>query len=149
MRKAVKLPQLTRHFAALSTIDTKRKSFQNNHLRNSDFCFYKAPQVTLLENRCLLDRGMWQVKKLRRRQVVELTPWITLIPLDSALSGPEFVKRDPLDLARLYQSLLDAGLAKCRADVARYFGVSRARVTQVLRRLKSTDDNPEPTKRKG
>jgi hypothetical protein len=96
---------------------------------------HKAPQVTLLENRCLLDRGVRQVEKLRRGQVVELTPWASLISVNSAPSVPEFVKRDPLALARLYLSLLESGLASSRADVARYFGVSRARVTQVLRRL--------------
>jgi hypothetical protein len=95
----------------------------------------KAPQVILLENRCFIDRGVWHVRKLRRGQVVELTPWITLVSLSSTPLAAQSVKRDPLDLARLYQSLLDAGLAKTRADVARYFGVSRARVTQVLQRL--------------
>ena len=95
----------------------------------------KAPRVTLLENHCFIDRGVWQVKKLRRGQIVELTPWITLVSLCSAPSEPQFVKRDRLSQARLYQSLLDSGLAKSRAEVARYFGVSRARVTQVLQRL--------------
>ncbi len=94
-----------------------------------------APQIIRPENRCILDRGVWQVKKLRRGQVVELTPWATLFSVDPVPAGPEFVKRDPLALARLYLSLLESGLAKSRADVARYFGVSRARVTQVLRRL--------------
>ena len=95
----------------------------------------KAPQVIHLENRCLVDRGAWQIKRLRRGQVVELTPWSSLESLDSTVSGPLPVKRDPLAQARLYQSLLDSGLAKNRADVARYFGVSRARVSQVLNRL--------------
>ncbi len=44
--------------------------------------------------------------------------------------------RDPLKLARYYQSLLDSGEFENRAAVARYLGVSRARVSQVLRRLK-------------
>jgi hypothetical protein len=43
--------------------------------------------------------------------------------------------RDPLMLARYYQSLLDSGQFENRAALARYLGVSRARVTQVLRRL--------------
>ena len=97
--------------------------------------FHKAPQVIHLENRCLVDQGAWQIKRLRRGQVVELTPWRSLDSLNSPVSEPLFVKRDPLSQARLYQSLLDSGLAKNRADVARYFGVSRARVTQVLQRL--------------
>jgi hypothetical protein len=44
-------------------------------------------------------------------------------------------RRDPLKLARYYQSLLDSGNFENRAALARYLGVSRARVTQVLRRL--------------
>jgi hypothetical protein len=44
--------------------------------------------------------------------------------------------RDPLKLARYYQSLLDYGRFENRAALARFLGVSRARVTQVLQRLK-------------
>ena len=43
--------------------------------------------------------------------------------------------RDPLKLARYYQSLLDSGKFENRAALARYLGVSRARVSQVLRLL--------------
>jgi Mn-dependent DtxR family transcriptional regulator len=35
-----------------------------------------------------------------------------------------------------YQSLLNSGQFENRAALARYLGVSRSRVTQVLRRLK-------------
>ncbi|MBR9804583.1 HTH domain-containing protein [bacterium] len=38
-------------------------------------------------------------------------------------------------LARYYQSLLDSGEVMTRAELARHLGVSRARVTQVLKRL--------------
>lgn len=41
--------------------------------------------------------------------------------------------RDPLKLARYYQSLLDSGEFESRATLADYLGVSRARVTQVAR----------------
>jgi Mn-dependent DtxR family transcriptional regulator len=44
-------------------------------------------------------------------------------------------RRDPLKLAQYYQSLMDSGKFENRAALARYLGVSRARVTQVLRRL--------------
>ena len=43
---------------------------------------------------------------------------------------------DPLRLARYYQSLIDTGKYESRAALARFLGVSRARVTQVLNRLK-------------
>ena len=39
--------------------------------------------------------------------------------------------------ARCYQSIFDSGEVKTRAELARYLDVSRARVTQVLNRLKT------------
>ena len=45
-----------------------------------------------------------------------------------------------MHLARHYQSLLDSGEVSTRAELARHFGVSRARVTQVLKRLARADD---------
>jgi hypothetical protein len=44
-------------------------------------------------------------------------------------------RRDPLKLARYYQSLMDSGKFETKAALARYLSVSRSRVTQVLRRL--------------
>jgi hypothetical protein len=46
-------------------------------------------------------------------------------------------RRDPLKLERYYQSLMDSGKFENRAALARHLGVSRARVTQVLRRIKN------------
>jgi Mn-dependent DtxR family transcriptional regulator len=43
--------------------------------------------------------------------------------------------RDPLKFARYYQSLMDSGKFESQAALARYLGVSRPRVTRVLRRL--------------
>jgi hypothetical protein len=45
-------------------------------------------------------------------------------------------KRDPLKPARYYQSLIDSGKFESRAVLARYLRAIRARVTQVLRRLR-------------
>ena len=42
---------------------------------------------------------------------------------------------DGMERARYYQSLLDSGEVRSRAELARLLGVSRARVTQVLNRL--------------
>ena len=47
-------------------------------------------------------------------------------------------KRDRMRLARYYQSLLDTEEVNTRAELARYLGVSRACVTQVLMRLDRT-----------
>ena len=44
-------------------------------------------------------------------------------------------KRDRMRLASYYQSLLDSGEVGTKAELARYLGISRARVTQVLNRL--------------
>lgn len=46
-------------------------------------------------------------------------------------------------LALHYQSLLDSGQVSSRAELARFLGVSRARVTQVLKRLNQQSDCPE------
>jgi len=40
-----------------------------------------------------------------------------------------------MKLANHYQAFLDSGKFENRAALARYLGVNRARVTQVLRRL--------------
>lgn len=52
-------------------------------------------------------------------------------------------RRDGLKLARHYQSLLDSGKFENRAALARFLSVSRARVTQVLNRLKSPATEPD------
>lgn len=44
-------------------------------------------------------------------------------------------KRDGLILAKKSSSMLDSGAFCSRAELARYLGVSRARVTQVLKRF--------------
>ena len=54
--------------------------------------------------------------------------------LPEAMEAPK-PKTDPLRIALYYQSLLDSGKFESRAALARFLGVSRARVTQVLNRL--------------
>ena len=44
--------------------------------------------------------------------------------------------QDGLEKARYYQSLLDSGEVETRAELARFLGVSRARVPQVVNRFK-------------
>lgn len=56
------------------------------------------------------------------------------------------VNRDPLALAKFYKGLLDSGTVENRAALARYLGVSRSRVTQVLRRLEKA---PKPSSQNG
>lgn len=79
-----------------------------------------------------------QLKRLQRAAVIELFAW------NAAFSGKLEPKpapkerREPLKLAHHYQALLDSGKFENRAALARHLGVSRARVTQVLKRLAST-----------
>jgi hypothetical protein len=72
---------------------------------------------------------------LRRSPVIAMFPWNDFSDAKSKTEPAPKERRDPLKLARYYQSLLDSGKFESRAALARYLGVSRARVTQVLRRL--------------
>lgn len=78
------------------------------------------------------------MKRLRRAAVIAILPWNAF---SNAKLEPKPVPkecRDPLKLARYYQSLLDTGKFESRAALARYLGVSRARVTQVLNKLQAS-----------
>jgi hypothetical protein len=77
-----------------------------------------------------------QVDRLRRSPVIALFPWNAASDAKPEPKPAPKERRDPLELARDYQSLLDSGTFESGATLARYLGVSRARVTQVLRRLK-------------
>jgi hypothetical protein len=77
------------------------------------------------------------LKKLRRAAVIEIIPWNGSSEPEPTVSVTPKEPRNPFKLARYYQSLLDSGQFENRAALARFFGVSRARVTQVLRRLAS------------
>jgi len=46
------------------------------------------------------------------------------------------IYRNPIYLATEYKKMIDSGQAKNQADLARKLGISRARVTQILRLLK-------------
>ena len=76
-----------------------------------------------------------QVSRLRRAAVIALLPWNTAFDAKPEPIPAPRERRDPLKLARYYQSLIDSGKLESRAALARYLGVRRPRVTQVLRRL--------------
>jgi hypothetical protein len=82
-----------------------------------------------------VERGTLQINRLRRAAVIALIPWGSPSSTEPRAASVPKPRRDPLHLARYYQSLLDSGKFESRAALARYLGVSRARVTQVLRRL--------------
>jgi hypothetical protein len=79
--------------------------------------------------------GTLQVKSLHRVPVIIVCPWNTPSGSKTNTNAPPQERRDPLKIARYYQSLMDSGSFESRAALARYLGVSRARVTQVLKRL--------------
>jgi hypothetical protein len=76
-----------------------------------------------------------QVKRLRRAAVIDIFPWNAAFDAKLEPKPATKERRDPLKRAQYYQSLLDSGKFESRAALARYLGVSRARVTQVLKRL--------------
>jgi hypothetical protein len=75
------------------------------------------------------------------REAISLYPWNALPTIPVTPTKKAVPARDPLRLARYYQSLFDGGEFKTRDEVARFLGVSRARVTQVLNRLNSHNSN--------
>ena len=62
-------------------------------------------------------------------------PWGVPATPETKEASSTRLEHDPLKLARYYQSLLDSGQFENHAALARHLGVSRAIVTQVLRRL--------------
>lgn len=95
----------------------------------------RSPTLSQIDS-CFIERGALCVKRLRQTPVVVLHPWTA--HLDEK-PKPRLVRKerpDGMKLARNYQALLDSGKFESRAALARHLGVSRARVTQVLARLK-------------
>jgi hypothetical protein len=99
------------------------------------FAFHgSSPRRSQLDS-CFVERGTLQANRLRRSPVIVLFPWNA--GSDAKLEPKPALKerRDPLKLARYYRSLLASDKFESRAALARYLGVSRARVSHVLRRL--------------
>ncbi|TWT41303.1 hypothetical protein KOR42_48430 [Thalassoglobus neptunius] len=97
----------------------------------------KAPRIGHYANHNLVELGAYELIKLRQSSSLVFHPW-NPIPERKQTVKPK-KKRDRMRLARYYQTLLDSGKFESRAALARYLGVSRARVTQVLNRLKDQD----------
>ncbi len=90
----------------------------------------------------LVELGAFAVNRLRRSAEVKFYPWTAASsipkPKVTATSKPA-KKQDRMRLAHKYDELLRSGVVSNRAELARHLGVSRARVTQVLNRLKQVD----------
>ena len=93
-----------------------------------------SPRRTQLEPG-FIERGTLRLKRLRRAAVIEFIPWNGSSSPERQVPPLPNESRHPNKLARYYQSLLDSGKFENRSALARYLSVSRARVTQVLKRL--------------
>jgi len=83
----------------------------------------------------LIERGTFHLSRLQRAAVIKFIPRNGSSSPERQVPPLPKESRDPIKLARYYQSLLDSGKFENRSALARYLGVSRARVTQVLKRL--------------
>ena len=102
----------------------------------------KSPRRSQLEPG-LIERGTLQIKRLHRRVIIVFFPWNGSSEPEPKDSATPKEPRDPLKLARYYQSPLDSGKFENRAALACYLGVSRARVTRVLKRLNKVPTSNE------
>ncbi|MCZ2342039.1 MAG: hypothetical protein LC104_09630 [Bacteroidales bacterium] len=93
-----------------------------------------SPILSQLDS-CFVERGTLSLKRLERRPVIVLRPWYAHSDEKPESTPARKERPDGMKLARHYQALLDSGKFENRAALARHLGVSRARVTQVLRRL--------------
>ncbi len=107
----------------------------------------EAPRGVLNSNRGFVELGFYALNRLRRKPIIEFYAWNPPPTSKKEQNDPGKPSGDPLRLARYYQSLLDTGKFESRAALARFLHVSRARVTQVLNRLRqgSAPTYPVPT----
>jgi hypothetical protein len=113
----------------LSRLDARQKS---------------APRAVRHSHHGFTELGAYELNRLRRTPVYTFYPWNARPAIEKSPPATCKSSRDPLMLARYYQSLLDTGRFESRAALARFLGVSRARVTQVLNRLKSPPNASGP-----
>ena len=101
--------------------------------------FFEAPRIGLKSHHGFVEIGAFVTRQLRQTRSIEFHAWTSPKAIKEAKSKSR-PKREPLRLARYYQSLSDTGTFESRAALARHLGVSRARVTQILNRLKDAND---------
>ena len=100
----------------------------------------KAPRAGHYTHRGFVELGSFGTNKLRQTREITFYPWNPVSAIPKPPRSPQKPRRDRMRLARYYQSLLGSGKFESRAALARHLGVSRARVTQVLNRLKKDND---------
>lgn len=102
---------------------------------------WSHPRGVLNSNRGFVELGSHALNRLRRKPIIEFYAWNVPPTSNKERNDPGRPGRDSLRLARYYESLLHTGKFESRAGLARFLGVSRANVTQVLNRLKSCASN--------
>ena len=98
----------------------------------------RVPSVSPSHPLCehgLVELGAFRINNSRRSPKVEFHCWKPISGIPTPKCEQTKRRPDGLERARCYLSLLESGEVKTRAELAHYLGVSRARVTQVLRRL--------------
>ena len=103
----------------------------------------KAPRGGHYTHHGFVELGAFGTNKLRQTREIVFYPWNPVSAIPKPPKASQKPRRDRMRLARYYQSLLDSGKFESRAALARHLGVSRARVTQVLNRLKVLDQAVE------
>ena len=98
-----------------------------------------SPSRTLCEHG-VVELGAFRINNLRRSPKVVFYPWKSISAIPEPQRKAKKTKPDRMKLAHEYQAILDSGVVHTRAELARHLGVSRARVTQVLRRLETLAD---------
>ena len=87
-----------------------------------------------MTNRLTVELGAWYFKHLRQSRTILTLPWKDLKSVPKPTPKPKVLRGDPQARARQLQAMLDAGEVKNKAELARRLGLSRARITQILKR---------------
>ena len=95
--------------------------------------FLQAPSRVPVTNRLTVELGAWYFKHLRQSRTILTLPWKGLKSVPKPAPKPKVLGGDPQARARQLQAMLDAGELKNRAELARRLGLSRARITQILK----------------
>lgn len=120
------------------------KQVTANGWKSSHDHLIAAPRGVHYSNRGFVELGAFAINRLRRAPIITFHAWNAPPANHANQNGTKKQAPDPLRIARYYQSLLDSGKFESRAALARFFGVSQARVTQVLYRLDRHTDAPAP-----
>jgi hypothetical protein len=101
------------------------------------------------EGRCLADAVNHRLPSSSPRRIPKADNWGNLVhrfvflllqpliaPQKPILSNPKPTRNDALELSFEFQRLLDERVVNNRAEIAERYGISRARVTQLMNLLK-------------